>query len=246
LSVSKFYDSKLIKSGSVYELYEYEKSIKLGDTNNRLGRKKQATEEDKKRHRRNTLANAKKTVISLINANVDAWGQKPKFVTLTFADNIQDIKTANYEFKKFKQRLEYMVKVKLKYVCVIEFQKRGAIHYHVVFFNLPYIKSNIIADIWAQGFIKINAIDDVDNVGAYVSKYMTKNDDDIEKTQPLEGQKSYFTSRGLKKPEEIILNKKKKQQLKNDLSNYKKYDTVFENEYMGLIHYIQYNTKRKQ
>lgn len=240
----KWYDTKLVKSGSVYELYEYEKSVHLGNKNNPLGRKKQATEENKKRYRKDTLASAKKTVRRLINANVDAWGQRPKFMTLTFADNIQNIKMANYEFKKFRQRLEYMVNVKLKYLCVIEFQERGAVHYHVVFFNLPFIKNDIIADLWGQGHIKINAIDDVDNVGAYVSKYMTKNDDDIEKTKGLEGKKSYFTSRGLKKPLEII-DKKKIEQYKTDLSNYKTYDADFENDYLGQIHYTQFNTKRK-
>lgn len=244
--MQKWYDTKLVKSGAVYELYEYEKSVHLGNKNNPLGRKKQATEEDKKRYRRDTLASAKKTVRRLINANVDAWGQKPKFLTLTFAENIQDMKSANYEFKKFRQRLEYITQVKLKYVVVVEFQERGAIHYHVVFFNLPYIKHKVLTDLWGQGLIWINAIDDVDNVGAYVSKYMTKNDDSIEKTKGLEGKKSYFTSRGLYKPIEYI-DKKKIGQIITDLSEYNYYhiEFEFENEQLGHIHYTQINTKRK-
>ncbi|MCG4734757.1 hypothetical protein L0M92_14225, partial [Casaltella massiliensis] len=65
---------------------------------------------------------------------------------------------ANYEFQKFRKKLSriYLKKNKiLKYVCVIEFQDgkiyidkfgnekkgegRGAIHYHLLLFDAPYI-----------------------------------------------------------------------------------------------------------
>lgn len=242
--LDEWYDTKLIKSGDIYEVFRYERAIKVGESKNEQGRRIEASEEDRKRHRRDTLSKAKTTVRRLINANVNAWGQSPKFLTLTFAENVQDIKMANYEFKKFRQRLEYLLNVKLKYLVVMEFQKRGAIHYHAVFFNLPYIENEKIAEIWGHGFIKINAIDDVDNVGAYVSKYMTKEKYEEEKTDRLVGQKSYFTSRGLNKPEEVF-EKEKIDQLAADLSEYKTYDSVFENDYLGQIQYTQFNIKRE-
>lgn len=241
--MAKWYDKKLIKSGHIYEIFEYERSVKVGETKNPQGRHVVASEDDKKRHRRNTLSKARSTVRRLINANVDAWGQAPKFLTLTFAENVTNIKQANYEFKKFRQRLEYRLKVKLKYIVVVEFQKRGAIHYHAVFFNLPYIANTEIAEIWENGFIKINAIDQVDNVGAYVTKYMTKEDYETNKTDRLIGQKSYFTSRGLMQPEEI-LEKEKIEQAVTALSPFKAYKSQFPNDYLGQITYTQYNTKR--
>lgn len=235
----KFYNVKAVWSGSIVELYEYENSILKGETNNGSGRSVEADEENKERHRKNTLSRARRSVRRLINANADAWGEKPKFLTLTFAENVQDIKQANYEFKKFRQRLEYDLKIKLKYVVVIEFQKRGAIHYHVVFFNLPYIQSSDLESIWGNGFIKINAISHVDNIGAYVTKYMTKaNDDDR-----LKGKKSYFTSRGLNKPVEKYLNEKEIAEVKEKLSHKKVYENRYENEYTGNILYTQYNLK---
>lgn len=236
----RLYSIKAVRSGSIVELYEYEKSILLGETNNGFGRAVEASEEDKARHRKYTLAKANRTVRRVINANVDAWGEKPKFVTLTFAENVTNIKQANYEFKKFRQRLEYELKLKLKYVVVIEFQKRGAIHYHVVFFNLPYVKADFLASVWRNGFIKINAIEHVDNIGAYVTKYMTKDSDD----ERLQGQKSYFTSRGLKKPVERYLNEKEIADIKDKLSHKKVYENTFANEYTGNILYTQYNLKR--
>lgn len=236
----KFYNVKAVWSGSIVELYEYEQSVVIGETNNGSGRSVEADEENKKRHRKNTLARARRSVRRLINANVDAWGEKSKFLTLTFAENVQDVKQANYEFKKFRQRLEYDLKIKLKYVGVIEFQKRGAIHYHVIFFNLPYIQSNDLERIWGNGFIKINAIDHVDNIGAYVTKYMTKDNND----DRLIGKKSYFTSRGLKEPIERYLNEKEIAEVKDKLSHKKVYEDRFDNEYVGDILYTQYNLKR--
>jgi len=191
------------------------------------------------------MQKSKSEIRRLINSNIDAWGQKPKFLTLTFADNVTDVKTANYEFKKFRQRLEYHFDLKLKYVVVVEFQKRGAVHYHVVLFNLPYIKNTELSAIWGNGFIKINKITEVDNIGAYVTKYMTKEDYETNKTDKLVGQKSYFSSRGLMKPEEV-LDKKEIDRVRDDLSPFKVYESTFENEYLGSINYTQYNTNRVQ
>lgn len=233
----------MIKSGHVYEILEYEKPVLLGESRNSSGRSVEASEGDKKETRKKTLSKAKSTIRRLINANVEAWGESPKFITLTFAENVQDIKQANYEFKKFRQRLEYDLNLKLKYVVVMEFQKRGAIHYHAIFFNLPYVPNEKLATIWGQGFVKINNIDKVDNVGAYVTKYMTKQDYEDMKTDKLVGQKSYFTSRGLLKPEETI-EKEKIEQLATVLSDYETYASSFDNDYLGKIIYKQYNLKR--
>ena len=236
----KWYNVKAVWSGSVIELYEYERLIARGETNNYKGRSVEASKENREGHRKRTMSRARKTVRRLINANVNAWGQTPKFLTLTFAENIQDIKQANYEFKKFRQRLEYKLNIKLKYVAVIEFHKSGRIHYHVIFFNLPYVEANELATVWSNGFIKINAISHVDNVGAYMTKYMTKDNEN----ERLRGEKSYFTSRGLVKPVERYLNEKEIANLKDKLSTKKVYENTFDNEYTGNILYTQYNLKR--
>lgn len=241
----KFYNKKIVWSGNIVEVYEYDNSLVCGEVRNENGRAgmtvSDSSDSDRsKLYRYQVLTKARRDVRRLINANVDKWGEKPKFVTLTFAENVQDIKQANYEFKKFRQRLEYGLELKLKYVCVIEFQKRGAIHYHVVFFNLPYVEFNYLSDIWRNGFIKINAIEQVDNVGAYVTKYMTKENDD----ERLRGEKSYFTSRGLFKPIEKHLNEKEIAKVKDKLSHKKVYENQFKNEYTGNILYTQYNLKK--
>ena len=128
----------------------------------------------------------------------------------------------------------------LRYTAVPEFQKRGAVHYHVVLYNLPYTKADVIAKVWGNGFIKINIIDDVDNIGAYVCKYMVKDLDD----DRLRGRKCYFNSRGLFKPL-VIEDEKKAEMIKQSLpSECMTVSTEYENEHIGKVSYKQYNMKR--
>lgn len=235
----------MIISGHVTEIVEYEHPVKLGrPSSNDSGRSIVASEAGQENNRYKTLRKASQTLRRLINANVDAWGCLSKFVTLTFADNVQDIKQANYEFKKFRQRLEYELKTKMKYVVVIEFQKRGAIHYHVVFFNLPYMSNSRLAQLWSNGYVRVNRVKDVDNIGAYVTKYMTKDEQDKAKADKLIGQKSYFTSRGLLKPIEVI-DEKEIEQVEAALSLLPTFESRFEHDRLGAIYYRQYNSKRQ-
>ena len=246
---------KIVYSGDVVEIYEYDKGYLKGYENNNAdtGRKSNYKSENYEEHRKQVLQRAKKNLRRLINANVGQYGKEftAKFLTLTFKDNIKDTKQANYEFKKFIQRLNYycfgVKKNNLKYTCVVEFQKRGAIHYHVIIYNMPYIKANDIANVWGNGFIKINKIDDIDNVGAYVAEYLGNAEKGQGKDvadDRLQGKKSYFSSRGLYKPVEIT-DKKIVETVAAALPLEKlKYSATFDNEHLGNITYKQYNLKK--
>lgn len=183
----------------------------------------------------------------LICANFDSCS---KFVTLTFNNSmdfdIKDVKACNMAYKLFCQRLKYRYP-ELRYVTVIEFQDkndRGAVHYHMIC-NLPYIKKSELSDIWGNGFVKINAIDKVDNVGAYVVKYMNKDIDDIR----LQGLKAYNCSQGLQKPLEV----KSWSYMDTELIRYYEdlvkdkspsYVGAYKSDKAGRIEYIQYNLSR--
>lgn len=246
---------KIVYSGDIVEVYEYDKGYLRGYENNNAntGRKIGYKSENYEDHRKQVLQRAKKDLRRLINANVGQYGKEftAKFLTLTFKDNVKDLDKANYEFKKFIQRLNYycfgMKKNNLKYTCVVEFQKRGAIHYHVIIYNMPYLKANDIADVWGNGFIKINRIDNIDNVGAYVSEYLGQakkgQGHDIEDDR-LKGRKSYFSSRGLFKPIEIT-NEKIVETVAAALpSENLTYSATYENEHVGNVTYKQYNLKK--
>lgn len=240
------YKHKIITSGNVIELYTYEREVRTGkdadkeENNGRRGNGKELFQEGDNKNRSDALQKAKKRLRREINSNIDQWGQTAKFFTLTYAEHVTDIEESNYEFMKFIQRLNYQLKIRLKYSAVIEFTKRGRIHYHLVTYNLPYTPNKQLAEIWGHGFVKINKIDQVDNVGAYVTKYMTKDNDDPR----LKGKKCHFSSRGLKKPTEEIIDEKQKESLEQALEQYEAFRADFDTDYLGKITYRQYNTKR--
>ena len=243
---------KVVTSGDIVEIYEYEKQVETGVKRPGAGRKKESEKDwvreglkaagtaDKQKNRADVLHRAAKTLRRQINANVGAWEESTKFITLTYADNMTDLKESNYNFKKFIQRLNYKLGIKLKYSCVVEFQKRGAIHYHLVAYNLPYIQNKKLAEIWSYGFVKVNKIDNVTNVGAYVTKYMTKDSND----DRLLGEKCYFSSRDLIKPEEYgFSDKKEMESISGALHSFKTYSAEYETDYLGVVKYQQFNLK---
>lgn len=126
------------------------------------------------------------------------------FITLTFRDNIFDISFANKKFKTWITRIRELKK-DFKYVCVPEFQKRGAVHYHLLT-NLSIKEdTNIISlqkgeknmyDVrhWNYGFASVFDLKGFNVVG-YISKYMTKDIDNR-----LYGHRRYLYSSNLAKP----------------------------------------------
>lgn len=238
---------KIIYSGDIIETFNYEKGYLKGyeikESNNTQGRKKDFKSGDYESHRKQVLSRAKSTLRRLINSNHNQYGKHftSKFLTLTFGENITDLDIAHYEFKKFILRLNYLIfntKItNIKYNAVVEFQERGAIHYHVIIYNIPYTRQNVIQETWGNGYVWINKINHVDNVGAYITEYMGKDIQD----DRLEGRKSYFSSRGLFKPIEIT-DKKIVDTVGAALPlNFLKHSSSFENEYLGKIDYKQFN-----
>ncbi len=255
LVVKPYY--KVIVSGSVLEVYRAEKEPVLKNSiggndgydpfdleNTRLEIKDRAEE-----RRLQTVRDARNTTrrLALIN-----FGPGDKFITLTFKDNVQDILYADNEFKKFIKRFKRNFKIdKLKYIAVREFQKRGAIHYHMIcdwkkdFTCEEQIREfeRFIGDkVWKNGFIDIKQMNHIDNVGAYLIKYMTKN----VATEFFKGKKIYLCSKGLERPKiyrgleaETLINAYQLEQKKEVFTN------SYESEYLGKIVYKEYNLKRK-
>lgn len=247
---------KIIISGNIIELYQYEVGYLKGFTNNSKGSGSSVIDssiESDEDIRDRSLKRAKKEVRRVINSNIGMYGVEyiPKFLTLSFGENIQDIKQANYEFQKVIKRLNYKIyntkKAKIKYLVVPEFQKRGAIHYHVILFNFPYVKQSILQDIWGNGIIDIRKIEEVDNVGSYIAEYLGKEEKNQGKSkndERLKGQKSYFCSRGIYRPIEITEKKTIESMRLDLLPKNLTYSASFENDYVGSIAYYQYNMNK--
>lgn len=223
MSKTIYYNKKTITSGAVIEQMTYEESISHGykmsveQVNRRksakynllLGVTKEQILERKTESRRLSMSRAKRSLIRLINSNIYKYSKPngstypPIFLTFTFKKDIRDLKDANKIFTLFIKRLNYEINKEkpntVKYSVVIEFQDKnrdGVIHYHAIFYNLPYILKEVITEIWGHGFIDVEKIRKTKNAGTYVTKYMSKNFEDAR----LDGHKRYFSSRGLFKP----------------------------------------------
>ncbi|NCC55297.1 MAG: hypothetical protein EOM11_07445, partial [Erysipelotrichia bacterium] len=137
------------------------------------------------------------------NANESEW---LTFITLTFAENIIDINLANKKFNCFVKCMRRSFP-DFKYLGVPEFQKRGAVHYHLLT-NLvkgsellPLQKgTNDKYDVkyWSYGFSSVFDLKNTDdnfNVVAYICKYFYKDFDNR-----LFGRTKILKSNNLKKP----------------------------------------------
>lgn len=205
--------AKAFIAGSILEVKIYEKPIRYNHKNpTQTQSNNQEYTKTKPFSRKIADFRTKRRIRQLIYANsyqyfnVQKRPYKPVFITLTFADNIKSPKIANLLYTKFLKRLNYKLfnnkNSQLKYLTVIEFQKRGAVHYHSIFFNLPFINTNaneFISTIWDNGFIKINAINNIQHLSNYVIKYLTK----AERDSRLDQKKFFFTSKKLIQPLEI-------------------------------------------
>lgn len=271
--------SKMIISGNIVEIYEFEKNVYFNYSDDRkTGRRKfevpAFSEEDggflgtiessfdnpryflneedynmeldfredlKEKNQTVCLRRAKQKVMRLSNANRK---QLNKFLTLTFREHVTNIDDANKDFTNFIKRVNRYLKKQgeqsLQYIAVIEFTKKGRVHYHLLC-NLPYTPAEIIERMWGNGFISIQkrSIGKVDNIGAYITKYMTKSLSD----KRLEGRKKYFRSYNLIEPIEerdptsIQITAQK-------ISHNKVYEKEFSNEHVGNVRYTQYNLNR--
>lgn len=106
---------------------------------------------------------------------------KCRWVTLTYAENMTDTERLYADFKKFNMRLKYYLKRPYEYIVAMEPQGRGAWHAHLVLIfkdKAPYIPNEDMARVWGHGFTTTKKLDDVDNVGAYLTAYL--GDMDIE------------------------------------------------------------------
>lgn len=109
----------------------------------------------------------------MINANVTDTS-KCRWVTLTYAENMRNAKKLMNDFKNLNKKLREKYG-NHEYITAAEPQGRGAWHLHCVFIypdKAPFIPNEDLAKMWGKGFVKIKKLDNVDNVGAYLTAYL--------------------------------------------------------------------------
>ena len=133
------------------------------------------TRKDNKKGLYKTFANAR----AVINANVTDVS-KVRWCTLTYKENMTDPKKLYKDFHDFNLRFQYYCKIhgysKPEYIVMMEPQGRGAWHAHLLYIwqdqKAPYIANQEFREMWGHGFVRIKKLDNVDNVGAYLTAYL--------------------------------------------------------------------------
>lgn len=116
----------------------------------------------------------------LIGANFYG-GDSELWLTLTYKDApMTDSKRLYNDFKRFMRRLRNLTGKELAYIVVIEPQRSGSLHAHLLLKTIDhsklYIPNKDVAKAWGQGFVNVRRLSDTDNVSAYLMAYLTNID----------------------------------------------------------------------
>lgn len=248
-TMKELYNVKIVNCGDYAQVYYYKDSkvrSKCKKDNDDLKLKKNNITDylkDNKAIKGNSLKEIElKNIIRsklecqrLAKTNIEEW---ETFITLTFEENIQDVEIANKRFKYFIDKVR-RVKKDFKYLCITEFQKRGATHYHMLC-NISINDEKLMytqednkefkhVKYWIDGFSSVQEIkDNPKMIIGYIAKYMTKDID-----ERLYNRHRYFYSRNLIKPKADFLNLENEK----DLEFYKKIiqdkQLIYQNEYLN-------------
>jgi len=228
-------DTKIIVSGAHIELYNYSSPYWVGFP--RLASKypRRALvaplEPLSNEIREDNIRRSRIKIRRLVNSNQDL----DRFFTITFEKNQTDFAFCNLELTKYIKRLKRLFP-NFKYLAVPEFQKRGAIHYHILC-NLPFTPVNKLTKLWGHGFVFLRKVDHVDNLGAYICKYLSK---DLLDSRYF-SKKKFFYSFNLNRP--VILVKKEDILAFTHGHTFGGYQVLFQKEFdtkwLGMITYYQ-------
>jgi len=206
--------NKVIKYAKTLETYTYEKQLPFRPRTRRsISRKTSLSgmashgsttlrQDEFKEKRRDNARCASLVFRRLVSANLDGT-HHPLLIAFTYAENETSLKTGYKDFGAFIQALRYKFGKQFRYIAVPEFQTRGAVHFHALFWGLPDTitqeerHSRLVAGIWGHGYVDVIQTDGDQRISSYLAKYMAKAFTD----HRLMGQKAYTRSRNLIKPE---------------------------------------------
>jgi hypothetical protein len=129
----------------------------------------------------------------IINSNIT---KNSRFLTLTYHENVQDLKKFNLDLNLFMKNLKNMLRINenitnLKYTIAREPQERGAWHAHIILYlkKAIFIDNDLIFKIWNRqqayskvikcgilmpdiGYTKTQKVNHINNIGEYLASYL--------------------------------------------------------------------------
>ena len=181
-----YFPVQVKKCGNIYEIRAMAinrkgcpiEKISAHHYRDRHGEIKEFRHTDSRADNKASVARTLRNLRDIINSNV-VRAENVLWVTLTYAENMKQADRLFYDYKKFwKQFQRYLNKrgiLSVEYIAAAEPQARGAWHLHCIFLfeeKAPFIPNDDIAGIWSHGFTKTKRLDDVDNIGLYLTAYL--------------------------------------------------------------------------
>lgn len=175
------------KAGSIVEVQHMKKmntemTIKKINKNQYVelstGEVKEFSHTDNRSESYKSLRRTFKNIRYIINENFSG-APNELFFTLTYAENMQDNKRLYKDLDKFMKRIRYQYagQTSIDYMSIVEPQARGAWHVHMLLkFNdlkTIFVQNKLLAEIWSFGFVKVKRLNKVDDIGAYLSAYLS-------------------------------------------------------------------------
>jgi len=210
--------NKFIISGKIFELYEYEKGLRIfyGNRKKKKTHQKSASNDDLVSDRKNEgqssfqqarrRDNARRAVMAFRRLVLCQIGKfdNPLLITFTYAENIKSLQQGYKDFNAFIRSMRYKYGQSFRYVAVPEFQTRGAVHFHALFWGLAEQDSIVrqerstraLAKSWKQGFVYVKQTDGNERLSSYLAKYMSK----AFLSPNLANQRAYTSSRNCLRP----------------------------------------------
>lgn len=229
---------KVVQSGKTVETYQYQHPIMVG--NNKPKRQKRGNSNRSEEYKKATITRATLNIRRLVCAN---FSRKDKFITLTFNNaqpfDITDPQVCLKHFQIFIRRLRRSYP-ELKYIVVPEFQKRGALHYHMIC-NLPFITPEEFGQYWSFGYFDLKAIDGDMHLAFYLSKYLYKRFEHMKK----DGNRLFYASKGLIRP--ITVYGELAEALVHRLAERGipvQYSNTYESQFNGTVHCQLFSGKK--
>ena len=110
-----------------------------------------------------------------------------RWITFTYAENMKNPARLVTDFRAFNRRCRKLYG-HYEYITAAEPQGRGAWHLHAVLIfdtPAPFMMNKTVREMWGQGFVNVRGLKNIDNIGLYLTAYLS--DMDFEQVAGLTG-----------------------------------------------------------
>jgi len=197
----------IVRGSKIIEVYRYEKDYvsakKRPIRKKRSDKKPSNSGTPLKRYRsKRSISRARKSFFRLVEANIEKV-EDVTLSTFTCHDQYTSLEVGYKALGEFFRLYKSITGVRTRWIAVPEWQKRGALHYHVIIWGISSIhierekETRNLQRLWNRGFADFTpAYGESAGIAGYMAKYLVKALED----ERLFGRRAYSSSRSLHRP----------------------------------------------